>query len=306
MLNFMKRKLGLVSVLSLSLVAAGCGSGDDSSSGNSEGESETSVSEEVDHTIVGIEPGAGATVATEETVETYDSLNGWEHEQSSTAAMLTSLGDAIEEEEPIVVVGWSPHYMFAKWDLKYLEDPEGSYGGSEQITTLARTGFEEENPGAYQILEKIGWDISTLEDLMLEAQDKPIEEVAQSWIDDNQDKVDEWLADAPKGEGATVDLVMTPWDSERLTGNMAKLALEQHGYEVNLTPVDPAIVFESVATGDSDATLAAWLPKTHGSFYEEHKENLVKVNEAIDGAKIGLAVPEYMDIESIEDLEAAE
>ncbi|PBB06194.1 MULTISPECIES: glycine betaine ABC transporter substrate-binding protein [Salimicrobium] len=298
----LRKNVGIVSFLSVSLLMAGCGSdGEEASSGGG-----TNVSEEVEHTIVGIEPGAGATVATEEAVETYDSLNGWEHETASTAAMLTSLGDAIKAEEPVVVVGWSPHYMFAKWDLKYLEDPEGAYGGSEQITTLARTGFEEEYPGAYQILEKIGWDISTLEELMLKAQETPIEEVAQTWIDENQDKVDEWIAEAPEGEGKSIELVMTPWDSERLTGNMTKRVLEQKGYEVTLTPVDPAIVFEALAQGDADATLAAWLPKTHGSFYEEHKDNLVKVNEAITGAKIGLAVPEYMDIESIEDLEPAE
>lgn len=298
----LRKNVGIASFLSVSLLMAGCGSdSEETSSGGG-----TNVSEEVEHTIVGIEPGAGATVATEEAVETYDSLKGWEHETASTAAMLTSLGDAIKAEEPVVVVGWSPHYMFAKWDLKYLEDPEGAYGGSEQITTLARTGFEEEYPGAYQILEKIGWDISTLEELMLKAQETPIEEVAQTWIDENQGKVDEWIAEAPEGEGKSIELVMTPWDSERLTGNMTKRVLEQKGYEVTLTPVDPAIVFEALAQGDADATLAAWLPKTHGSFYEEHKDNLVKVNEAITGAKIGLAVPEYMDIESIEDLEPAE
>ncbi|SDJ09858.1 glycine betaine ABC transporter substrate-binding protein [Salimicrobium halophilum] len=302
MLKSWKKKVGIAAALSFSLIAAGCGSDSESSS-----DGETSVSEEVEHKIVGIEPGAGATAATDDALEAYDSLEGWEHETSSTAAMLTSLGDAYEAEEPIIVVGWSPHYKFAKWDLKYLEDPKGAYGGAEQITTLAHKGFKEENPGAYQILENIGWDISTLEELMLQAQDASIEEVAQTWIDENQDKVDEWIADAPEGDGSSVELAMTPWDSERLTGNMAKLALEQKGYDVSLTQVDPAIMFEAVAEGDADATLAAWLPKTHGSFYEEHKDSLVKVNEAIDGAKIGLAVPTYMeDTNSIEDLEPAE
>lgn len=61
-------------------------------------------------------------------------------------------------------------------------------------------------------------------------------------------------------------------------------------------------MFESIATGDADATLGAWLPITHKSFYEENQDNFVDLGPNLTGAKIGLVVPEYMNIDSIEDL----
>src|SRR5699024_2126165 len=81
--------------------------------------------------------------------------------------------------------------------------------------------------------------------------------------------------------------------------------MEQKGFDVTVTPVDVAVVFESVANGDGDATLAAWLPITHQDFYEQYKDDFDDLGVNLEGAKIGLVVPEYMDIDSIEDLEAA-
>ncbi|MFP3471555.1 glycine betaine ABC transporter substrate-binding protein, partial [Micrococcus sp. SIMBA_144] len=90
----------------------------------------------------------------EKAIEEYG-LDGWQVEQSSTAAMLTELEDAINNEEPIVVTGWNPHYMFTKFDnLKYLEDPKGTYGEEEQIKSLARKGLEEDKPNAYKLIDQ--------------------------------------------------------------------------------------------------------------------------------------------------------
>ena len=36
--------------------------------------------------------------------------------------MTQALSDAIANEEPIIVTGWNPHWKFAAFDLKYLED----------------------------------------------------------------------------------------------------------------------------------------------------------------------------------------
>ena len=45
---------------------------------------------------------------------------------------------------------------------------------------------------------------------------------------------------------------------------------------------------------------------THASFYEKHKENIVDLGENLTGTQNGLVVPEYMDIDSIEDLQPKE
>ena len=96
-----------------------------------------------------------------------------------------------------------------------------------------------------------------------------------------------------KGRRKEIELVSTPWDSERASSSVMKAVLEQLGFKVTVTPVDPAIMFEAVATGQADATVAPWLPSTHSSFYEKHKEDIVDLGENLTGTQNGLIVPVY-------------
>lgn len=284
--------------LSAALLAAGCG--DDDAQGTQ------SLGEELDYTITGIEPGAGLTGLSHTALEEYDNLEGWELEESSTASMLTALGDAIDNEEPLVITGWTPHWMFSAYDLKFLDDPEGSLGGPENIQTIARQGFEEDMPEAYKILDAFEWELDDLQSVMYAAQDVSFEEAGQNWIDENQDKVDQWTEGAAAVDGKKIELVSTPWDSERASANVMKLVLEEQGFDVTITDVDPAVLFEAIATGGADASIAPWLPVTHGAFYEKHENDIVDMGENLTGAQNGIAVPAYMDIDSIEDLEPKE
>src|SRR5699024_4078500 len=83
------------------------------------------LSDEAGQEITGIEPGAGVVAASERSLDDYDNLEGWEVVTSSSGAMTTELGQAYDSEEEIVVTGWTPHWKFQTYDLKYLEDPEG-------------------------------------------------------------------------------------------------------------------------------------------------------------------------------------
>ncbi|MGX9933461.1 glycine betaine ABC transporter substrate-binding protein [Virgibacillus sp. Bac332] len=298
--------VGLLSVF----VLAACGSSeseDKQADGSKEASEETNYSEAVNYTITGIEPGAGITVTTEKAIEEYETLSGWELEQSSTAAMVTELEDAIKNEEPIVVTGWNPHWMFAKFDnIKYLEDPKGIYGDVEVIKSLARKGLKEDKPNAYKLIDQFNWSVEDMEGIMYEASEsgKDIAEVAKQWVKDNPEKVKAWTEGVEDVDGVSIELVSTPWDSERSSANVVAEVLRQKGFDVTITPVDVAVVFEAIANGDADATLAAWMPMTHKDFYDEFKEDFVDMGANLEGAKIGLVVPEYMDIDSIEDLQA--
>jgi glycine betaine/proline transport system substrate-binding protein len=268
---FSLKKLGVIAGLSLSLVAAGCGSDESNDSGDEQAEASTNYSEEMEYQITGIEPGAGQTETNETAIKEYESLAGGEQETSSAAAMLTALGEAIDNEEPIVVAAWSPHYMFAKYDIKYLEDPKKVFGEEEHITTIVREGLEEDMPGAYTILDRVHWELSVFEEALLAAQemDFDFEQVAQDWVDENQDKVDEWTEGVDPVDGKSIELVLTPWDAENFSTNVTKIVLEEQGFDVKLTPVDPSVMFGAIASGDSDATLSPWMPATHGALYEE-------------------------------------
>jgi glycine betaine/proline transport system substrate-binding protein len=151
-----------------------------------------SVADKFDNTITGIEPGAGIMAATETAIEEYDL--DYTLLASSSAAMAAQLTDAYAEEQWIVVTGWTPHWMFVRFDLKYLDDPKGIYGGEEYIASLARMGFKEDNPDAYAILERFSWEPSDMESVMLavEGGETP-EDAAQAWVDANQDTVNYWI-----------------------------------------------------------------------------------------------------------------
>lgn len=302
--------IGVIFGMFAVFLLAACGDANDSTenngdTGDNENEGTADYSEAVDYTITGIEPGAGISVTTEKAIEEYENLDGWEVELSSTGAMMTELGTAIASEEPIVITGWNPHWMFAEYpDMKYLEDPKGVYGEEEDIVSLARTGLKEDKPEAYKMIEQFEWDVEDMEDIMFEAQEtgEEIEDIAAQWVEDNQDKVEKWTEGVEDSDGVEVDIVSTPWDSERASSGVLKAAMEEKGFKVTVTDVDVAIVFESLATGDADATVAAWLPLTHSEFYESYKDDIVDLGANLSGAKIGLVVPEYMDINSIEDL----
>ncbi|WP_163526749.1 glycine betaine ABC transporter substrate-binding protein [Halobacillus ihumii] len=308
MLKLCWKRLGIVAGLLLSLVVAGCGSdnGDSASSDESSDKSSGGVSEEVDYTITGIEPGAGITELSKKTLEEYENLEGWTLQESSTAGMIGALQEAIQNEEPIIVTGWTPHWIFSAYDLKFLEDPKGTLGKTENINTIVRKGLEEDMPIAYQILDRFHWEPEDIESVMLSAQESSYEEAAKSWVEENSKKVDEWTKGVDKVDGKEIELVSTLWETERASGNVMKVVLEQQGYEVTLKTVAPAIVFQSIAGGDADATVAPWLPTTHGSFYEKYKEDFVDLGENLTGTKNGFVVPEYMDIESIKDLQPKE
>ncbi|WP_421663052.1 glycine betaine ABC transporter substrate-binding protein [Lysinibacillus telephonicus] len=151
------------------------------------------LTDEANKAITGIEPGAGVMAATEQALEEYENLADWELLPSSSGAMTVALGQAIENEEEVIVTGWSPHWKFSSYDLKYLEDPKGVFGGEETINTFARQGLEEEMPEAYKVLDAFHWTTEDIEAVMLEINGgTDPEEAAAKWVQENSDKVAEW------------------------------------------------------------------------------------------------------------------
>lgn len=154
-----------------------------------------SVKDRFEGKIVGIDAGAGVMKTTEDAVEAY----GLDYDivYSSSAGMASALKKAVDREEWVVVTGWTPHWKFARWDLKYLEDPKGIYGDEEYIGTLARTGLAADDPEAYAILKRFSWTPEDMGSVMLDIEDgMSHEDAAQKWIDAHPDQVNAWLGKA--------------------------------------------------------------------------------------------------------------
>ncbi|NIK11374.1 glycine betaine ABC transporter substrate-binding protein [Alkalibacillus almallahensis] len=153
--------------------------------------------EEFDGEILTIGEGAGIVELSKEVMndENYN-LDGFELKPSSEAAMLGVVDQKMKDEEPFVFTGWRPHSVFAKHDLKFLEDTEGHFQ-YDNVYVLSYQGIQDQPQysEAYDILSN--WEISVdeLESMIQKAEneDASYEDLAQQWIEDNRDTVDEWI-----------------------------------------------------------------------------------------------------------------
>ena len=142
--------------------------------------------------IVGIDASAGIMTATNQVIEEY----GLDYEliTSSGAAMMAEVEAAYPEGEWIAITGWAPHWMFAAYDLKFLEDPNGTYGTQETINPITRLGFAEDYPEINAFLDNYfmtGSEFGSLINIMEEYDDD--NEAAIAWIAENQDLVNSWF-----------------------------------------------------------------------------------------------------------------
>ncbi len=151
------------------------------------------MKKELNGSIIGIDSGAGIMTTTEKAIQEY----GLDLKlvTSSGPAMTAELKDAIAKKRPVVVTGWKPHWKFARWKLKFLEDPKGVYGAQETIHTLARLGLEKEMPEVARFLRNFKLDDQQLGSLMgaiAEAQDNPAQ-ATREWVKQHQALVDGWI-----------------------------------------------------------------------------------------------------------------
>jgi glycine betaine/proline transport system substrate-binding protein len=152
-----------------------------------------------DNRIVGIDPGAGEMDLTQKAIKQYGLplklVSG------SGATMTAALKSAIDNHKWIVVTGWTPHWMWARWKLKYLADPKDVYGGSENIDTLVRKGLKKDNPGAYAILNAFHWTAKDMQQVMAAARepDSSPAKAARQWVSTHVAKVDSWTTAPASG-----------------------------------------------------------------------------------------------------------
>ncbi|WP_265581191.1 glycine betaine ABC transporter substrate-binding protein [Methanofollis aquaemaris] len=142
--------------------------------------------------VYGIDPGSGTMHTAEKLIEAYDL--DYELVPSSTAGMVSALKRGIDRNEWVVVTGWTPHWKFARWDLKFLDEPRDVFGKNEYIATFARQGLAEDDPEAYGILERFHWTAEDMNSVMLDIEEGMTpEDAAQKWIDAHPEEVKAWI-----------------------------------------------------------------------------------------------------------------
>lgn len=133
-------------------------------------------------------------------------LGDWQLVDTSEVAMLSAARDAISREEPIVWVGWTPHWMNLELPMRYLDDTQDLFGennGESEVLTLLRTGYADANPNVVTFFEQFTFTAEEQSWMIQQfgQEERELDDVAEQWINDNAERVEAMLADVTTTDG---------------------------------------------------------------------------------------------------------
>lgn len=151
------------------------------------------VKSKLDSTIQGIGPGSGLMQASEKTVQAYG-LSGYNLQSSSEAGMLAAVSRAYQQKQWVVATVWSPHWLWQKWQMRYLKDPKGTLGGEEQIHAFASKQFAGKFPRADVFFKHFKLTLADVEAIEFDGNStNDYAAAAKKFVDAHPDKVKAWL-----------------------------------------------------------------------------------------------------------------
>ena len=143
------------------------------------------------NTVQGIDPGSGLNQASEQALVDYN-LGDMRLVASSSAAMTAVLDKAIREQRWVVVTSWTPHWMFARYKLRFLEDPQLVFGGVEWIHAVGREGLDRDHPDLAGFLSRFQIPDRELSDLLLMANERSAEAAVEDYLDRHPARIRYW------------------------------------------------------------------------------------------------------------------
>ncbi|SAL01437.1 substrate-binding region of ABC-type glycine betaine transport system [Caballeronia calidae] len=152
------------------------------------------VKSKLNSSIQGIEPGAGEMEASEKALKEYN-LAGYNLIRASEAGMLSAVTRAYDSKNWIVATVWSPHWLWQKYKMRYLKDPKGVLGGSEEIHGFASKQFAQKYPRANVFVRHFKLTLADVESIELDGNaTNDWNAAAKKFVDTHPDKVQAWLA----------------------------------------------------------------------------------------------------------------
>jgi len=139
--------------------------------------------------ILGIEPGAVISERIPDSVIPTYNLNQ-EYVESSTAGMLSEVERLYNDQEEFAFVPWRPHWMNARYDFKFLEDPEDALqdlNDGATISTIVNEDLPEEDPVAYAFMENLRLTEEQVNEIEnINPQDYA--EATRTWLEDEENR----------------------------------------------------------------------------------------------------------------------
>jgi methyl-accepting chemotaxis protein len=87
--------------------------------------------------------------------------------KTNTQAMLKTIETAISRQQPVIAIGWEPHWMMDEWNLHFLDDPKGAFNAYRRVRTVARADLRQEHPTLVKIMTAFSWPTPVANAMML-------------------------------------------------------------------------------------------------------------------------------------------
>jgi glycine betaine/proline transport system substrate-binding protein len=154
---------------------------------------------ELKHEIYGIEPGNDGNRLVLELIKKNDfGLGSFKLVESSEQGMLAQVERATAAKEPIVFLGWEPHPMNTRFDMRYLTGGDASFGpdfGGATVFTNTRAGYLRECPNVGRLVKNLRFTLRGESELMAKILDGHMapEAAAEDWLKSNPAALKTWF-----------------------------------------------------------------------------------------------------------------
>ncbi len=137
-------------------------------------------------------------------------------------SIINEIRSAFARQAPLLIMMWSPHWIFSQFDLKLVQFPryekacedDPAWGGNaaaiwdcahptQEIKKFAWKGFREKYPAAYRLLRsyQITNDAQNALVHKIDVEGTPEEDAVTQWIDANEALWRQWIHDALMNPG---------------------------------------------------------------------------------------------------------
>jgi len=203
------------------------------------------------HTIYGIEPGNDGNRHVLDMIHSDAfGLGNFKLLESSEQGMLAEVERAIRAHRPIVFLGWAPHPMNLRFDMRYLTGGDAVFGpnfGGATIYTNVRAGYAQQCPNVGTLLRNLKFNLDLENQLMSEILDqhRDPQQAAKDWLSAHPEVRAQWLQGVAMYGGSA----------------HAAVAAGGHGW---LDRIEAGIVQHKIPVGDSMNVFITYV-KAHGS-----------------------------------------
>lgn len=159
--------------------------------------------------IYGLEPGDGGNNAVIKAIgDNAFGLKdaGFSVVASSESGMLSQVERAVRRKQSVLFLGWEPHPMNTRFEMKYLTGGDDYFGpnfGDATVYTATRKGYVDACPNVGQLLKNLSFTLDMENHIMGSILDDKMEPeaAAKTWLKNNPQVLSAWLANVTTVDG---------------------------------------------------------------------------------------------------------